>query len=381
MRLFNDHNVYIIGAGFSRPRGLPLISDFMANLRDAHEWLSENDRAAEAASVERVLQFRLDSTSSSYRVQIDLENIEELFSLAAAQDDSLTDDICTAIAATLDFCTARQQPPRTIFTLQGNGPVLPSIFTANLKHSGAAVNGRQYEVPAYAFTVAGLVGMLDPRPKSSNAFICFNYDLLLEQSLTELEVPFSYGLSRGSYLPDPSLKGLSYESGASLELLKLHGSVNWATPNKPSTQLSIFGSYQPVREAQYVPALVPPTWRKSFAGALTHAWQAALEQISRATRLVVIGFSMPPTDLHFKYLLAAGLSRNISLREIVFVDPGREAVEARARQLFGDLQRRPTIRFVSVGTDRFVTQGAIPDNCSSIGRAVNAIFQSIYPVL
>ena len=30
---------------------------------------------------------------------------------------------------------------------------------------------------------------------------------------------------------------------------------------------------------------------------------------------------MPPTDLHFKYLLAAGLRNNISLREIAFVNP------------------------------------------------------------
>ena len=195
MRLFNDHNVYIIGAGFSKSRGLPLMADFMAALRDAHEWLSREGREAEAMSVEKVLQYRLTSTPSSYRVNMDLENIEELFSLAAAQDDSLTDHICIVIAATLDFCAARQLPPRTTFTLEGGGPTLPESLIADLKHPGAAVNACEHEASAYAFSVAGLLGLLDrPNDRTSNAFISFNYDLLLEEALTDLRIPFSYGL-------------------------------------------------------------------------------------------------------------------------------------------------------------------------------------------
>ena len=31
---------------------------------------------------------------------------------------------------------------------------------------------------------------------------------------------------------------------------------------------------------------------------------------------------MPPTDTHFKYLLIAGLQNNISLRKLLFVNPG-----------------------------------------------------------
>jgi len=36
----------------------------------------------------------------------------------------------------------------------------------------------------------------------------------------------------------------------------------------------------------------------------------------------VLGFSMPPTDTHFRYLLTAGLQENISLRKFFFVNPG-----------------------------------------------------------
>lgn len=380
MRLSNDYNVYVLGAGFSRARGLPLVADFMTSLRDAHEWLLASGRATEAQSVEKVLQFRLESTRSAYRVKVDLENIEELFSLAATQDQSLTDHICTAIGATLDFCSSRTRHPRIQFTLEHGRFEPPAVLTAVVKHPGATVNAQQYEASTYAFTVAGLLGALEQkRGATRNAFITFNYDLLLEDSLTALKVPFSYGLGSKSFLKHPTLSDLSFSSDADLKVLKLHGSVNWATPNAPSQELTVFGSYAPICEAAYAPALVPPTWRKSFSGNLADVWQEALDQIGRATRLVVIGFSMPASDQHFKFLLAAGLRENVSLREIVFVDPGREAIEARATQLFGDTARRPIIRFVPTTAERFVGAGDFAGNSSSIGRAVHPAFQAIYP--
>jgi hypothetical protein len=56
----NDHNVYILGAGFSAEAGLPLIKDFMNRMRDAAAWLdTEGERKEEITAIERVLDFRL----------------------------------------------------------------------------------------------------------------------------------------------------------------------------------------------------------------------------------------------------------------------------------------------------------------------------------
>jgi hypothetical protein len=38
IRILNNKNVYILGAGFSSVCGLPGIRDFMLRLRDAHPW-------------------------------------------------------------------------------------------------------------------------------------------------------------------------------------------------------------------------------------------------------------------------------------------------------------------------------------------------------
>lgn len=377
--IFNDNNVYIVGAGFSAARGLPLISDFMFALRDTHTWLIGQNRSKEAESVEKVLEFRQKSTPTAYRVQIDLENIEELFSLAAAVDESLTNDIRIAVAATIDYCAATNKVPRAHLTVTPGNLCLPAGLTKNRIESGVRGSAPKYDMPAYGFLVGGLLGILDTaRPQAKNAFISFNYDLLIEEALTLLGLPFSYGFSPKSVGHDDSIKGISFRGDAELRVLKLHGSTNWAFPGYQGGKLTVFGSYDDVREKGYTPELIPPTWRKSFDGSLMYVWKEALTQISRATRLVIIGFSVPPTDLHFKYLIAGGLRENVSLREIVFVNPNKDAVEARAEELFGDVERRPRVRTVAIQALQFVGQGALETNSGSVGRTLNTAIQQVF---
>ena len=105
IKAYNDRNVYILGAGFSAEAGLPLIKDFMNRMRDATAWLTEHgEREREVKAIERVLAFRLRAAAAAYRIPLDIENVEELFSLASASaGQGLGEDMALAIAATLDF--------------------------------------------------------------------------------------------------------------------------------------------------------------------------------------------------------------------------------------------------------------------------------------
>lgn len=47
-KVHNDHNVYILGAGFSVEAGYPVIKDFMNQMRDAAAWLQVEDGRAES---------------------------------------------------------------------------------------------------------------------------------------------------------------------------------------------------------------------------------------------------------------------------------------------------------------------------------------------
>src|SRR5947207_1743774 len=99
-----DHNVYILGAGFSANGGMPLVNDFLERMADAVEWLYDNDRDSEAELVRSVFDFRLRAAGAAYRAEINIDNIEELFSLASASEgETRAYEVTSAIAATIDF--------------------------------------------------------------------------------------------------------------------------------------------------------------------------------------------------------------------------------------------------------------------------------------
>jgi len=70
-----------------------------------------------------------------------------------------------------------------------------------------------------------------------------------------------------------------------------------------------------------------------------------VEALTNATRIVIIGFSIPPTDIHFKYLLAAGLQENISLRKIYCFNPEPEVEDNLFTILRDDLKDQRRFEF------------------------------------
>lgn len=351
----NDHNVYILGAGFSFDAGIPLVTAFMNRMRDAHPWLVSQGRDDEAKAVERVLSFRLASANAAYRVKIDVENIEELFSLASslagAAGDLTESDVRLAIAATIDFAAAGCTIPGCELKFEaGVTPV--HGWPASTERQSSAGGPTWLVLPVYDFVLAVMTGTFsEPNEARRNTIITFNYDMVVENALSTLEVPFSYGFKGKTvnYGDDaPVAHGPGSETA--LRLLKLHGSLNWAVTGKRGGKLTVFKDYASLRAAGCVPTLVPPTWRKTFAKQLDDIWQECASALSSATRVIVVGFSMPPTDTHFKYLLGAGLQKNASLREIVFVDPNKDGVEARAREVLETGHLRGVLRVESQTT-------------------------------
>lgn len=338
--LHNDHNVYILGAGFSREAGLPLISDFLSQMRDSSDWLVQPNRTREVDAVNKVLKFRLEAAAAAYWVNVDLENIEELFSLAFAKRDDMATSMRIAIAATLDYARKRKGESRNrLFVSESKGLFKKTDFPnwlQRLNDPTSPISGvGTYKIGSYALHVARLLGMLNNgMPKGENTFITFNYDTLLEDALNELKLPVSYGSAMGLH---PASQKLSHEITSSdnqtrtlvatnritaepIPVLKMHGSLNWSHDSS-SGSINIFQNYDELAASALMPELVPPTWKKVFENSIESVWDDAIEKLNTATRIIIIGFSMPETDMHFKYLLAAGLKRNISLRKVLFVNP------------------------------------------------------------
>ena len=63
MKLSVDHNVYVLGAGFSKDANMPLVAEFLNRMRDSQQWLVNQGRGRKQKSVEEVLKFRLEAAS------------------------------------------------------------------------------------------------------------------------------------------------------------------------------------------------------------------------------------------------------------------------------------------------------------------------------
>ena len=152
--------------------------------------------------------------------------------------------------------------------------------------------------------------------RGKNVVITLNYDLLVEEAARRLNVPVTYELGSTGVAIEPDAE---VETSATFQILKLHGSMNWA--EKADGSILVCRDYERVRSHELAPLLLPPTWNKNLADALLGVWDAAVRAIEVATRVILIGFSIPAADQHFKYLLAAGLKENSSLRLVRIVDP------------------------------------------------------------
>jgi hypothetical protein len=326
--LFHDRNVYILGAGFSFDAGLPLVKDFMNRMRDSLSWLKNANRHYEAKAVEDVFDFRLRASSAAERIPLDAENIEELFSLAsAAGSEHATGDfsraIPLAIAATLDFSLASKTNPPIQRVQPYQGWQVPPKW----EHDGplGQTPTNPYLIcPVYDLYALIMAGLPDNRADNRrDSIVSFNYDLVLEDALHRLSIPFSYGLTEEDAELMPGAFCVPPNVPQSIQLLKLHGSTNWAAPDrKQKGKLKIFSTYDGVREQRNSPFLAPPTWRKVFGDQLSTVWDLAVDALQTATRVIILGYSIPATDQHFKFLLGAGLQENISLRRILFVNNG-----------------------------------------------------------
>lgn len=153
--------------------------------------------------------------------------------------------------------------------------------------------------------------------------ISFNYDLLAETILKRNNQKF--------VIANPYIDRASVHDA--ILLCKPHGSLSWRQPDpeigrvvevldQPMTEKEI--DFQPRESCEIRPGLIGPVPYKSeivfselqvgrvpsFFYLLVAQWCRAIESLSACEKLVVLGYSFPPEDLHAQYLFAeAGAKR------------------------------------------------------------------------
>ena len=274
-----SNSTYIVGAGFSKFAGLPLMNDFFFKAKDLYPKLTEEEKKI----FDKIFDFYKEYSEMKNYMNMDLMNIEELLSIIEMNQFLNDSRIKRYYTNFLKIVIENY----SVINNQRNNPKSDSkkpIYLQFINH-------------VYGFKLTntnGIETMKSTLPQ--NGIISLNYDLIIENTILNNDLynlDFSYGLS-DKYI-DPTYR----QAGNRVKLAKIHGSINFKYGN----------SY----------LIVPPTWNKTSETKIRSVWKLANDLITNSENLIFIGYSLPKTDLYVKYLLINGIQNCKNLKRIIVI--------------------------------------------------------------
>ena len=329
--------VFILGAGASRQCGAPLMSDF---LDVASSLLRSGEVQDKRTEFERVFDAIGALQAVHSKAQLDLNNIESIFTVL---------ELGRIIQRVPGLSS--EKIPQAISALK---ELIVKTLEVTMKFP---TKSRYIGVPKPYEEFAALIAHLlrEAFPTQTAAVITFNYDIAADMGMYRAGLGPDYVIEKppGNHVP--------------ISLLKLHGSLNWATEKesrriRPLHLTSYFQHYSyngfeergstrvPIgsqlveyfaRQASTVvepePVIVPPSWNKAdYHAALSDVWASAAKHLSEAEQLFIVGYSLPETDSFFRHLYALGSVGTTPLRRIAAFNPDSTGtVDRRFQALLG----------------------------------------------
>ncbi len=282
--------VYLLGAGFSAPLNLPVISDFYIKAKRMVE--SHNDEVFKKSF--GVVEDKVRKISNiKHYFDSDQYNIEEILSILEMMDylkeEKNAEHFRSYIAEVIKYYTPKIEDLREL----NMSNFYDFIFTYNEK------------LRTYGFFVADILNLQLSKnkgdrkvfwfpienPEFSYSIITLNYDLVIENF-----VRFLAGEGNNLFINE---KEVNIEDLIDEKIAKLHGSV------------------EPLK-------LVPPTWNKGSDEELLNEWKKAYKFLKEANHIRVLGYSLPNSDSYIKYLLKAAIleCENLQSIDVICLDKG-----------------------------------------------------------
>lgn len=306
-RQAEERIVYLLGAGFSAPLGLPLVSNFLDKARD--QFAAEPEAFAHFKKIFRQID-DVARVRKAYKAK--LHDIEEILSLLEMRQEmgagggkkAFEKFVCDVIryhtptpkpSGALDYDTwhnmlVPEQP--------GHWDYARFVYSLLRVRVHLTAQGHQHSELRKMLTAS----LDDPGPISYGV-VTLNYDDVLEsyeeflKGYTSAAVGFQK--ASGPELKDPGR----------VVLAKLHGDVQTGR-------------------------VIPPTWSKGAARQVRDAWRLANQLLTGATQIRVIGYSLPEGDAYVRYLLKSAALESDRLKQfdVVCLDDDRKTVEGRYRR-------------------------------------------------
>lgn len=293
-----DNVVYILGAGFSAPLGLPVMKNFLMKSKDMFA-----EQPDKYAHFKRVFELINEMSTVKNYFAANLFNIEEILSIVEMrarigekEEAPVTKYICDVIQ---HFTPApfevlpegfrgnwhqnladpeRRWEPYVSFAL--------SLLGADVKQSSTATGHGSFIFNYSATPIKA--------PKARYSVITLNYDLVLETVSTQMRKRMQGGWKL-NFQTDFSKQPSFGESV--VPLAKLHGSVDTGS-------------------------IIAPTWNKAVSKEMESTWQQAHKSLEEANQIRFIGYSLPEADAYIRYLLKSAIINCRHLRNIDVIGPG-----------------------------------------------------------
>lgn len=318
--------VYLLGAGFSAPLGLPVVSNFVTKSRDQYQ----HDGARFKHFKPVLDEIKAMGIVKSY-YDADLFNVEEILSILEMGDYAdrkrqraefvnYIRDVIAFHTPAIPVPTNREGLYRT-FAFGNEGPdnlwPLYGIFAAAMCQVEFAGDRKATTDPstgAIGYTGGPLVCKFLRSQPVKYSVVSLNYDRVLELPIEYLHKHHDTDEQIGwDVHPCANEDVLSHSL-----LAKLHGTVTED------------GAID----------IVPPTWNKGRHQRIASTWQRAHEAISEANHIRIIGYSLPVNDSYVRYLLKSAVMDTPNLKSIHVIckDDDQQTVKGRYDSFvhFGD---------------------------------------------
>jgi SIR2-like domain len=368
--------VYVLGAGFSQPLKLPVMSDFIEKARDLYD-INRNEYKHFSKVLNRI-QDKLSFVKNFYVA--DLYNIEEVLSilvmdhLLGQTEQDLLADYTKFIIDVIKHYTPKIYPTPTglinVAGFPGNPEYSVSLFSMfqdNIQNNIDPNILRSYA----GFTLGLFNATLKPNdnnqglshlpvhcqinsdPKAEYSIITLNYDLVLEN--------FAQFINDNSIEPKLKFARASSYDGRQVSPLiaKLHGSVD--------------DGY-----------IIPPTWNKAMNPEIEKEWKLAYNLLASANHVRFIGYSLPVTDAYVRYLFKSSLlnadNPNLKTIDVLCKDDKNHTVE----HIYNNFIDLPTNKYRFRNADTYDYLSSIMnsvESLQSIEVAHDSFFSSHIPTI
>jgi hypothetical protein len=293
----------------------------------AHRISGRGDGGWAEESFDAVLQARRRLQVAYAKSNIDLDNIENLFTTfemahLVGKLGNLPEDVVEELPSHLRFVIMRTLEQSVLYSIDSDDALIRPPWP-------------------YEHFSELLIELGQSKGVAPIAIISFNYDLCLEYALSVCGVDIDYGLPAA---PKPKRD--------SIRLYKVHGSLNWrlepnshdvtAVPVSPLPTRHYwdrFGLDSPAERAidtmellegpgawggriHPTPVIVPPTWNKGvYQEMLKTVWREASAAFASAENIFVIGYSLPVSDQFFRSFYALSTISDSIVERFWLFDP------------------------------------------------------------